>query len=84
MLQVLTVSLLGGAVIWSPHDRGFPFPFALPAVIPDARGALWLADRLPGGLAGLGWRAGGLAGGRTGVRAAECIYLRRKTHIERI
>ena len=28
-------------------------------MIPEARGTVWLADRLPGGLAGLaGWRAG--------------------------
>ena len=58
--------------------------FAFPTMIPDARGTLWLADRLPGGLAGLGWRPGGLAGGRSGARSAECIYLQRKTHIERI
>jgi len=39
--------------------------FAFPTMIPEARGTLWLADRLPGGL---GWAglAGGLAGWRAG------------------
>ena len=58
--------------------------FAFPTMIPEARGTLWLADRLAGGLAGLAWREGGLAGGLAGTKAAECLYLRRKTHIQRI
>ena len=46
--------------------------FAFPTVIPEARGTVWLADRLAGGLAALaGWRADGDDGCRTHIFTTE-------------
>ena len=48
-------------VVRSMHLLGTSFEF--PTIIPEARGTVWLADRLAGGLAGLaGWRADGREG----------------------